>query len=102
MGVSVVVRAAQARSASMCHSRGSAERTPGGVRSWPPVEGVTQEGQQEGQLVREGDGLRAGVMGSVVLCETLVQGGLTCGPVQFLRRLLFCGNGRRGFAFRLY
>ena len=57
--------------------------------------------KQYGELVVECDGLLTGVLGGVILVETLRQGGVACGTGTLLRRLVGLVNGRIGFALSL-
>ena len=57
--------------------------------------------KQYGELVVECDGLLTGVLGGVILVETLRQGGCAFGTGTLLRRLVGLVNGRIGFALSL-
>src|SRR5262249_20927274 len=57
--------------------------------------------EQYGELVVESDSLFAGVMGRVIVLETLVQIGLAFGVSKRLCRVVFLVNGGIGFALQL-
>ena len=65
------------------------------------MERCTQDVQQQGQVVVEGQGLRTRVMRCVLVWEPLSQRGRACGTGTRARRLVFLVHGRIGCAFQV-
>src|SRR2546428_7277539 len=65
------------------------------------MEGFTPQVEQQGELVVERHGLLTGVLGGVILLETLVKIGLAFGMGKLVRGIVCLVNGRIGFALQL-
>src|SRR5882672_9866304 len=75
-------------------------------RTEPPeggtqVQGVTEQMEQEIELIVSCYGVLTRVVGVFIVLKTLVQMGLACGVVECVRSFVLLGNGRIGFALQL-
>src|SRR5712691_6331001 len=75
-------------------------------RTEPPeggaqVQGVTEQMEQEIELIVSCDGVLTRVVGVFIVLKTLVQMGLAFGVVERVHGFVLLGNSRIGFALRL-
>src|SRR5438128_8237142 len=75
-------------------------------RTEPPeggtqVQGVTEQMEQEIELIVSCDGVLTRVVGVFIVLKTLVQMGLAFGVVACVRGCVLLGNSRIGFALQL-